>query len=226
MIQIIRNLIAAFWKQFRRKPILDLEEIRIEPIPEEKEVHVIVDKQLRNKYKKGWEKKGRSKPLTEIVIHGTGGGSTVNGLLKWMMSGARAKDYNRGIGLFHYAIGHSGSAVELVDPRFWVYHSSSGRHDRLTIGIELLNTSRSNSDPYTDKQYEKLFILIFDYLMNTYPSINMIVGHGYNKAKYSRLERKRCPGSGFNWGRLREEMVRRGVKYETIDREAYKIVKS
>ena len=147
---------------------------------------------------------------TEIVIHGTGGGASAAALIDWMRSGERAKDYSRGIGLFHYLNDFDGSITEIIDPKKWVYHSTSGQHDALTIGIENMNKSPHNDNGYTDKQYTALFELI-DELMKKY-SIKSIVGHGYNGKKYSNLD-KNCPGN-FDWQKLGKHLSDKGVRTE------------
>ncbi len=137
-----------------------------------------------------------------------------------MLSGERAKEYNRGIALFHYGINPDGRIVEVVDPDYWTYHSSAGWYDKRTIGIELMNSSKSNRNPYTAEQYESLFNLIFDHLRKVYPSITRIVGHGFNKRKYSR-KNKQCPGVGFDWSKLEAEMKTRALNSEKINKDAY-----
>jgi len=184
----------------------------------EKEVNIKIDTTIRKKYKKGWAKKGRKKPIIEIVIHGTAGGSTTSGLLNWMMSGARAKKYNRGIGLFHYTIGRVGNIVEVIDPNYWVYHSTSGNNDKQTIGIELLNPDKNNEDAYTSKQYKSLFDLIFNHLLPIYPSITRITSHRYNiltknKKSIAKKYDKNCPGN-FDWFMLDKELKKQGYTFK------------
>ena len=170
--------------------------------PKEK-INITVNKKIREKYKKGWIKKTRPKPPLEITLHGTGGGNTMSGFLKWIWNGERSNLYNRGIALFHYIIDKEGNIEEIIDPDYFVYHSTSGRHAKVEIGIELMNSSKSNRDAYTQAQYENLFDLI-DHLKSIYPSIEQISTHRFNIWRYNRKSTatkydKQCPGTGFDW---------------------------
>lgn len=167
-----------------------------------------VDTRIRDKYHKGFD---REKDVSTIVLHGTGGGSSSEGLIKWMLGGERAKSYERGIALFHYLIDREGEIIELIDPNFWVYHSSSGRQDQSTIGIELINPHPTNEDEYTDAQYESIFELIFDELFVKFP-VSEIVSHNRMKEKYSNGS-KDCPNN-FSWDALEVELERRDINYE------------
>ena len=172
-------------------------------------VEIKKDHVVRNKFHRGFSRKwGKVK---EIIIHGTGGGGT----LEWVRSGGRAHQYYMGVALFHYLIQEDGTIWEIIDPDRWVYHSCSGRKDRNRIGIEIVNRSRSNSAPYSDKQYESLYDLVFKYLMDRYPSINTIMSHKRAWQKASRGRRwKECPGPKFDWKRLERVMVARGFTYK------------
>lgn len=180
--------------------------------PTKSDVDILIDKQIRNKYQQGWIGKKRGKAVTEIVIHGTQGGTSIEGLLSWMYGGERAKEYNQGIALFHYGIGQDGKIVEVIDPEYWVYHSSSGAHDKTTIGIELMNPDKANMQPYTEAQYKALFGLIFDHLLPLYPSIKRIVSHNYNQKTYSGWG-KQCPGQGFDWSKVTAELQARKMPH-------------
>ena len=159
---------------------------------------MIYNKTIREKYHQGYL---RNRPITEIVIHGTGGGSGANGMIVWMENGERAEEYKKGVALFHYLIDRNGDQYEIIDPGRWVYHSSSGAHDETTIGIENINPSPNNDAEYTDAQYDSLAALVLK-LLEEYPSIKSIIGHGQNRLKYSGGY-KRCPGN-FNWERFRD----------------------
>lgn len=189
------------------------------------EVNITIDKRVRDKYRKGWIKKVRKDNIIEITLHGTAGSSSTDGLLRWMYQGARAKQYYKGVALFHYAIGRKDyKIVEVIDPDYWVYHSSSGKHDKKTIGIELLNPSKTNRDPYTDEQYGLLFDLIFEYLIPNYPTITQISSHDYNRIVYSGLSKKGCPGN-FDWDKLSKELDARGYSYKIDGNLHYDIKK-
>lgn len=170
---------------------------------------------IRTKYEKGWINKLREKQPTEIVIHGTGGGSK-KGIIKWMLNPGKWKEerYNKGIGLFHYLIGRDGSITEIINPNYWVYHSTSGSHDKKTIGIELVNPSKTNKRKYTEKQYIALIDLIKNNLMMKY-RIDTIVSHKFNIWKYNKNARKydkECPGN-FNWNRLNKEIEKCEINF-------------
>ena len=176
-------------------------------------MEIIKDEVIRNKWHRGFERK---KPIKEIVIHGSGGGGTY----QWVLTGGRKEEYKRGISLFHYLIEQDGKTIEIIDPERWVYHSSSGKHDETTIGIENLNPDPQNKAPLTEGEYKSLFNLI-DYLMETYPTINRIVGHDYNYLTYSGAT-KGCPGN-FTWSRLEEHLTKKKIKFKKIADMAYEV---
>jgi N-acetyl-anhydromuramyl-L-alanine amidase AmpD len=188
--------------------------IKIQPLEERKIVDIIVDKQIRTKYQQGWINKIRKNPITEICIHNTGGGTSANGILYWMMLGERAAEYYKGEALFHYLIDRDKSnIVEVIDPSYWVYHSSSGAHDKETVGIEMVNPSKGNREAPTENQYVLLFNLIFKHLLPTYSTIKSIVSHDHNMQKYSRFVPKGCPGPGFDWVRLEKEFLKNKINF-------------
>jgi hypothetical protein len=174
------------------------------PLTERKAVNIVIDRQVRQKYQQGWIGRPRvaGLPVTEFVVHGTAGGTDVESFLRWMLNGERAQEYVQGIALFHYFIGRDGTIVEVIDPQFWVWHSSSGAHDKQTIGCELINPSKINDEPYTDAQYKALAGLIA-YLLPLYPSLKHVVSHNVNQQTYSpSYGGKQCPGAGFDWARF------------------------
>lgn len=174
---------------------------------------IIKDDRIREIWHRGFN---REKTPNEIVIHGTGGGGTY----QWVLQGGRKELYRRGIALFHYLIERDGSVTEIIDPDRWVYHSSSGKHDEKTIGIELVNPKSNNSAPYTDEQYKALFGLVIDYLMEKYP-ISVIVSHNHNKRVFSK-GKKKCPGN-FDWKLLKDELDARMMQYtENGDGEGFR----
>jgi N-acetyl-anhydromuramyl-L-alanine amidase AmpD len=152
--------------------------------------------------------------ITEIVCHGTAGGQSAKGIIKWMLSGEREEEYKKGIALFHYEIDRNGDIYQIIPDLNWVYHSSSGRHDKKTIGIELVNPVIENKGKYTIDQYNSLFSLI-KRMMQLYP-IDHIAGHGGNKLKYSGSY-KNCPGE-FDWVLLKRNF---NISMET--KEIYKL---
>ena len=155
--------------------------------------------------------------IEEIVIHGTGGGVNAIGMLKWMLSpGGRIEEYKRSVGLFHFLIDRGGEIIQLYDITRWMYHSSSGAHDKATIGIEMINPSTNNATEYSSEQYTALVYLIANITKTA--KIKTIVGHGYNKKKFTGGF-KNCPGR-FDWVSLVELLNVRGLDYNMIDPEA------
>jgi hypothetical protein len=173
---------------------------------------IVTNTEIRDKFNIGFIR--QVQPI-EIVIHGTGGGASADALINWMLTGERGKDYKKCVGLFHYLNDFDGTITEIISPDRWVYHSTSGAHDALTIGIENMNSSPSNVNPYTDEQYKSLFALI-DKLMSDYP-IKSIVGHGWNQLHYSNSDKK-CPGN-FDWEILGEHLASKGITYAYTPRK-------
>ncbi len=167
---------------------------------------------IREKYHKGFKRK--ESDISEIVIHGTAGGKTAEGMFNWMYKSDRKKCY-RGIGLFHYLIDMQGEIYEVIDPLRWTYHSHSNKHDKHTIGIELLNPSKTNSEAYTDMQLQMLMSFIFDELFEKY-DITSIVGHQFNKKKFTGVGNYPCPGN-FEWRYLKEFL--KGNNFDYIEYE-------
>lgn len=172
-------------------------------------MNIIVNTSVREKYMDGFKRPG---PVTEIVLHGTGGGSTAKGMINWMLAGERAAEYKRGIALFHYIIGCDGEIIEIINPSRWVYHSSSGIHDKETIGIEHINPDAKNQDDFTDEQYRADLNLIL-FLINQFP-ITSIIGHVQNTLKYSgpKYVKVPCPGN-YDWSRLQEMLSDSGYEF-------------
>jgi N-acetyl-anhydromuramyl-L-alanine amidase AmpD len=176
-----------------------------------------IDNRVSDKWHRGFR---RELQVTTIVLHGTAGTKSTRGLIGWMLEGHRQNLYKKGIALFHFVIDLQGEVTRIIDPEFWVYHSSCGIQDERTIGIELINPDPNNKNSYTDLQYESLFKLIFDELMKTFPSIRAIASHKRMKQKFSGGT-KNCPGN-FDWNKLEEEMIERNLKYTHDERyESY-----
>ncbi len=202
--------------------------VAIPEVTQRPDVDIIIDKQIRNKYKQGWINKIRNTSITEVVIHGTAGGNSATNLLRWMYNGERGSEYMKGIALFHYLIGREGEIFEVIDPEYYVYHSTSGSHDKQTIGVEMINPDKMNAEPYTDAQYKALFSLIFDHLMPLYPTINRITSHRYNIVIYNggRITPKQCPGTGFSWEKLDAELTKRKLTFQRDGQLRYQIKKN
>jgi N-acetyl-anhydromuramyl-L-alanine amidase AmpD len=172
---------------------------------------IIIDNRITDKFCKGLDRLGTV--IAEITIHATAGGGDTIG---WMASGGymgngkyRSEDYKKGVGLFHYHISKGGKVSQIIDPKYFVYHSSSGAHDKSTIGIELEKENRTNSDTPTDEQYDSLNDLIA-FLIDTYPTINTLSSHDYNAKYYSNRDPKPCPGS-FDWSRIANKALKQNV---------------
>ncbi len=155
--------------------------------------------------------------ITEIVVHGTGGGQSAPAILKWMENGERSVQYRKGVALFHYEIDRNGDIYQVIPPSYWVYHSSCGKHDKCTVGIELVNPKVENLGGYTDKQYESLIEFFKDHISDYFVNVKSIVSHGYNKQKYSG-KYKNCPGQEFDWDRLA-----RALNLNKIQHECYEV---
>ena len=155
--------------------------------------------------------------ISEIVIHGTGGGVNAVSLLRWMITGGRAEEYKKGIGLFHYLIDRDGEIYKLYNLEKWMYHSSSGQHDKCTVGIELMNPSANNQVEYTAEQYKSLAEIIE--AINKLVPIKTIAGHGYNKQKYSGSY-KVCPGR-FDWFNFGEMLDKKGMSFTASGEALY-----
>jgi N-acetyl-anhydromuramyl-L-alanine amidase AmpD len=179
-------------------------------------MNLINDDRIYKKYFKEIENKFIRKvsDISEIVIHGTGGGQSAKAILNWMLSGERAEEYKKGISLFHSQIDRNGDIYNILSNLFWCYHSSSGQHDKYTIGIELVNPLEENMGNYTDLQYKVLFELLESY-KELFP-IKSIVGHGHNKKKFSNGY-KNCPGN-FDWEKLQMKF-----NLKLIDKECYQL---
>lgn len=180
---------------------------------------MIINKSIREKYHRGFDREGED--ITEIVLHGTGGGSSSVGLINWMLSAGRPSEYKRGIALFHYLIDLDGEVTEIISPDNWVFHSSSGQHDKNTIGIEHINADPHNGNEYTAAQYAAL-IKLLSVLTKKYPTINTIVGHGRNKFAYSKVY-KECPGPRFRWDIIENELLAQGFSFEKTKECIYNI---
>lgn len=185
----------------------------------------LVDYAIRNKWSKGLPRLSKRTiknpvrkpvPITEVVVHGTGGAGTY----MFVLGGWRKEEYKKSIALFHYLIELDEQIIEILDPDNFVFHSSSSWHDTTTIGIEIENPHKFNDADYTDWQYEALGYLIFDKLIEKYPTINKIISHNMNAQIYSRKS-KACPGDGFDWSKLEYEMKKRNISYKKLKDEIY-----
>jgi hypothetical protein len=182
----------------------------IEQTKESESIAIIKDFEITKKYNEGFPRALKS--ITEFVVHHTAGRGVWAGLKKWMLGGERAEEYKRAVALFHFAIDKDGAIYQVGRLNRWFYHSSSGRHDKLTIGCELIHYN----GPFTEEQYQSLAYLIYEYLPTLCPGLHRIVGHDYNKNKYSG-SRKGCPGPNFDWPRLEQY----GKDFGLYDKDLY-----
>jgi N-acetyl-anhydromuramyl-L-alanine amidase AmpD len=150
---------------------------------------IIKNTKIRERWCHGFKRSADQ--VKEIVIHATAGLGTI----KWMeTSDERKEQWSKGIGLFHFLIDRQGQVTEVIDPEFYVFHSSSGQHDLFTIGIELEKSKSNNSDVITLEQSDSLLSLIKQLCM-MYPNISKIVSHDYNAKTFSNRPPKPCPGA-------------------------------
>ena len=167
-----------------------------------------IDKRIREKYHAGFVRPDAD--VSILTVHGTAGGNNAESIIKWMLSGGilptgkfRKTEYIKGVALFQYMIDKDGIIYDLINPHNWVYHSGTGGFDYKTIGVELVNSSFDNSKKYTEKQYHSLFEL-YCFLSGVFPNLKTIQGHEslYKEKTGRRKKAPRCPGAGFNWASL------------------------
>ena len=182
-------------------------------------MNIIDYPQIRNKFHKGFD---RENDPIEIVLHSTGGGSSALGVLKWMMTGEREVEYKKGIALFHAMIDVNGDVYQIIENNKWVYHSSSGAHDKETIGIECVNSSVANKEDIKEEQYTALLEYV-QMLLDQFP-ITRIVAHDYNNFKYSK-KKKGCPGLAFQWDKIKKYLTDNGYTFDWADLEISNIKK-
>jgi hypothetical protein len=170
----------------------------------------VIDTRIRDKYHTGFDRKDSA--VSHFIVHGTAGGSKAEDCLKWMIRGGdmgggnfRKDDYKRGIALFQYMIDRDGKIIELISPHKWVYHSSTGSFDAMTIGAELINPDRNNGGGYTDMQYKSLAML-YKFLNERFGNLKIMQGHGAIK-KEKTGSSKTCPGKGFAWMKLNSLLI-------------------
>lgn len=180
-------------------------------------IDIIKSYTLRQTHNTGFP---RTSPPTQIIIHGTGGAKfgwplniTNQGekFLANLQIGFDKKKLALGDGLFHYFIGDDGRCWEVVDPANWVYHASIGSLDQTTIGIETFNLVTNNQGSFASCQIDTLYELI-KYLLDTYPTITSIAGHGAREADFHK-KYKICPGPNFSWSDLQSWLTDRGYTF-------------
>jgi hypothetical protein len=153
-----------------------------------------------------------SRPLdkvTEIVIHHTAGDGNWKGLKQWFTSDTceRKDQFKKFIGFTQFYIEKSGVVYQPFSLESWMYHSCSGKHDKETIGIELIH----DTDVFPEAQYTALADLV-EFIYNSCP-IDSIVSHDYNYMHFSG-KAKGCPSTWFNWGRLSVMLNAKGINPE------------
>lgn len=180
------------------------------------ESRIVKDYSVTDKWHKGFNR--NINDISEIVIHHSDGTGDIYTLRDWMLGGERKADYEKGISLFHFCIDREGRIWMSGPLDRWWYHSCSGKHDKYTIGIELIQ----KSGPFSDEQYKSLSWLIFEDLAIQCPNLSRIVSHDFNYLKYSGRS-KGCPGPDFDWHRLEHEMQMRGLEFNSGDKEEYTV---
>jgi hypothetical protein len=184
-------------------------------------MNITENKSIREKYNQGFI---RDRPITEIVIHATAGFDSSLGIINWMLGGERGIDYAKGIALFHYLNDMQGEITEIIDPSRYVFHSSSGSHDKETIGIENIKPTRDNSGMLPEPQLTALCELI-EWLLESIPTITRIVSHDFNAMKFSNKPPKPCPGD-MEWQAIEFHLTTKGYNVLKISDQQYSIERS
>jgi len=183
-------------------------------------MNIIIDNSIRTQRHPGFFR-GMS-DTKEITVHATGGGSSAGALIAWLLTPGQRK--KKADGLFHYCIDYNGDVYELIDPvEKWVYHSSTGKRDRATIGIEIMKKDVRNESEPTIQQYRSLLQLI-NTLLENIDTINIICGHGRRKKRYG-LNYKNCPGK-FDWNIITDELISEGHKFKYESEYIFEIERS
>lgn len=106
----------------------------------------------------------------------------------------------------HCFIRRDGEIVQFVNFNDRAWHAGVSRFqgkencNDYSIGIELEGT---DTDPYTDEQYEKLVVLTAE-IMQHYPGISLGRITGHSDIAFGR---KTDPGMAFDWCRYRHHLV-------------------
>ncbi|KYG03088.1 hypothetical protein BE21_53400 [Sorangium cellulosum] len=175
-------------------------------------------------WKPDWIKTGNRGPVDGkinscLVLHQTGEptvaiGSTIN-----TFTNTVAKPRTSA----HYIIDLDGHAVKLIHESEQAWHAGHSfwqgqtNVNNFSIGIEIVHTDDPTPQDFTAAQYRTLFRLI-PALRASYPGITRqrVVGHGDIKimsATDFRLNgvRENCPGGRFDWPRLEQAHMARGM---------------
>lgn len=144
--------------------------------------------------------------ITEIVVHHTEGETGWESLKSWMTSNSCENKnlYEEFVGLFHYCIEKTGEVYQTIPLESYVFHSCCGQHDKVTIGIELVQ----KDSPFTDAQYASLADLV-EQIYQICP-IKTLVSHDYNYMMYSNRS-KGCPGRMFDWKNFMGILAGKGI---------------
>jgi len=218
IIKKLIEFILKFWQEYRDyKSTVIVVKNTVEKI---KAIEIIDKKDLYSKYHKGFPR--NIIDIDEIVIHCTGGGNDSESLFRYIKSGERSEGYKKGIGFYHYNICQTGLIYQTLTLEKWSFNSDSGWHDKCTIHISLMNSSFTNSEKSTKKQYKSLVELI-DHIINDGLQIKRIVGHDYNFNKYSQ-NKKGCPGAGFNWKTFEKLLSKNDIEFNKIFEQSYEVI--
>ena len=144
--------------------------------------------------------------VTEIVIHHTAGDGSWKALKNWILSDTceRKAMFKKFVALTHFYIDKDGTINQIYFLDRWTYHSCSGKHDKQTVGIEMVHSKGE----FKEAQYNSLADLIQH--ITTICPVKTIVSHDYNYMTYSK-KAKGCPGNDFKWGKLDEMLKARGI---------------
>jgi hypothetical protein len=164
-------------------------------------MNITINRELR-KYTEGFKR--LDSDVNTMVVHGAGIVGSAYGMIKWMANGGimpdgtkREDDYTHGIALTQYVIDRDGETTELFNPHNWLYHSRTGKFDKHTVGVELINGHIDNSKQYTPEQYRSLTEL-YKFLNERINFMPTIVGHG-RLMELKTGKTTLCPGTGFDW---------------------------
>lgn len=180
---------------------------------------IIFKPEIWDKFHNGFK---RMVPPNRIIVHGTGGGKSAQALFNWILGSKfeRAQAYRNGEG-FPFLVDRNGDIYQLQDPKtIWAYHSSTGRMDERTIGIETVNPDPDNNAEYTDSQAASLIDLIL-HLLDQF-QIDNITGHGQYKKEITGRG-KQCPGPFFPWEQIEDALTDAGYRCE-LNSESISII--
>jgi N-acetyl-anhydromuramyl-L-alanine amidase AmpD len=155
----------------------------------------------------------RTTPVTEIIIHATGGPSCQLGRVVFSPAGdvdriRRFFESSRVVSI-HYIVGRDGETVASV-PEDEIANHTRDNNDA-SIGIELINGG-DGRDPYPEAQLAALTRLVASLRARWKVPLDGVKGH--DDVDQSTItcggrvvRRKQDPGPAFPWARFRQDLV-------------------